>query len=138
MDGRGKTILVAEDDESNRNLLALLLQQEQYEVHLAADGYEALDCMLKGVFDAVMTDWHMPRLNGSQFLALSRILWPDIPVIIVSAQAFPSAQGIPQGAFAWIKKPYESKYLLRVLHAATQTAAPRYREQSIMPSRQHR
>lgn len=47
MDGHGKTILVAEDYESNRKLLGLLLEQAQYEVHLAADGYAALDRMLK-------------------------------------------------------------------------------------------
>jgi CheY-like chemotaxis protein len=137
MDGLGKTILVAEDDESNRTLLGLLLEHARYEVHCAANGCEALDWMLKGLFDAVVTDWEMPKLNGAQFLALSRILWPDIPVIIVSAHAGPSSEGLPRGAFAWIKKPYESQYLLQVLHAAVHKAAPRYQEQSIMPSRQH-
>jgi osmotically-inducible protein OsmY len=71
MDGHGVRILVAEDHEINRNLLALLLEQAQYEVHLAADGYEALGCKFKGVFDVVVTDWHMPRLNGSDFLSLA-------------------------------------------------------------------
>jgi len=47
MDGQGKKILVAEDYANNRNLLALLLEQEQYEVHLVADGYEALERMFK-------------------------------------------------------------------------------------------
>ena len=49
MDGQGKTILVAEDHASNRNLLALLLEHAQYEVHPSADGYEALERMFKGV-----------------------------------------------------------------------------------------
>jgi CheY-like chemotaxis protein len=137
MDGQGKTILIAEDDENNRILLGLLLEHARYQVYRAADGCEALDWMLQRLFDAVVTDWEMPNLNGSQFLALSRILWPDVPVIIVSAHPGPSPEGLPRGAFAWIKKPYESQYLLRVLHAATQTAAPRYREKSIMSSRQH-
>ena len=137
MDGHGKTILVAEDHESNRNLLAFLLEEAQYQVHLAADGYEALDWMLKEVFDAVLTDWEMPKLDGSQLLGLSHILWPDTPVIIVSAHAVPSPEGLPRGAFAWIKKPYESQYLLQVLHAAVQTCAHRHQEPFIMPSRQH-
>lgn len=138
MDGQSKTILVAEDDENNRTLLGLLLEHARYEVYLAADGCEALDWMLKGLFDAVVTDWEMPRLNGEQFLAISHILWPDIPVIIVSAHAVPSPAGLPRGAFAWIKKPYESQYLLQVLHAAVQTCAHRHQEQFIVPSRQHR
>lgn len=123
MDGQGKKILVAEDDESNRNLLALLLEQAQYEVYLATDGYEALQHMSKGVFDVVITDWDMPTLNGSQFLALSQILWPHTPVIIVSASAAPSHKGIPRGAFAWLIKPYESQELLQILQTAVQTTA---------------
>ncbi len=84
--------------------LAFLLEQAQYEVHLAADGYEALDLMLNGVSDVVVTDWGMPRLKGSEFLTLSRILWPKTPVIVVSDHAVPSPVGLPQGAFGWLKK----------------------------------
>ena len=131
MDAHGIKILVAEDHESNRNLLALLIEHAQYEIHLAADGYEVLDRMFKEVFDVVVMDWHMPRLNGSDFLSLSRVFWPDTPVIIVSAYAAPSLEGIPRGAFAWLIKPYESEELLQILRMAVQTAAHRHREQSI-------
>jgi CheY-like chemotaxis protein len=131
MDGQGKTILVAEGHECNRNLLVLLLEQAQYEVHLAADGCEALDRMLKGVFDAVITDWDMPRLKGADFLTLSRILWPKTPVIVVSDHAVPSPGGLPRGAFAWLLKPYGSEELLQILQTAIQTAAHRHWEQSI-------
>ena len=65
MNGRGKKILVAEDNVSNRNLLAYLLEQAQYEVHLAGDGHDALERMINEAFDAVMMDWDMPRLNGA-------------------------------------------------------------------------
>ena len=118
MDGRGIKILVAEDHEGTRNLLALLLEQAQYEVHLAVDGYEALDRMFKVLFDVVITDWHMPRLNGPDFLSISRTLWPNTPVIIVSAYPAPSPEGNPRGAFAWLIKPYESQELLQILLAA--------------------
>jgi two-component system, chemotaxis family, chemotaxis protein CheY len=131
MDGQGKKILVAEDYASNRNLLAYLLEQAQYEVHIVEDGYEALERMFNGVFDAALMDWDMPRLNGADFLSLSRILWPKTPVIIVSAHHAPSRKGLPQGAFAWVNKPYESKELLQILQTAVQTASRRHREQSI-------
>jgi CheY-like chemotaxis protein len=131
MDGQAKRILVAEDYEGNRKLLACLLEQAQYEVHLAGDGYEALGLMHKGVFDAVITDWDMPRLNGSEFLAVSRIFWPETPVIVISAHAVPSPGGLPQGALAWLNKPYRSEELLQVLRTAVQTAIHSHREQSI-------
>ena len=128
MDGHGIKVLVAGDDESTRSRPALLLEQAECEVHLAADGYDALKPMFKGVIDVVMTDWHMPRLSGADFLSLSRILWPDIPVIIVSTYAVPSLKGIPQGAFAWLIKPYERKELLQILRMAVQTRTLRLRE----------
>ena len=131
MDGQGKKILVADDYVSHQSLLAYLLEQAQYEVHPAGDGREALEHMLEGVFDAVITDWDMPRLNGADFLSLSRIFWPKTPVIIVSAHDAPSPEGLPQGAFAWVNKPYDSKELLQILRAAIQTAARLHREQSI-------
>jgi two-component system, chemotaxis family, chemotaxis protein CheY len=64
MDGRGKRILIAEDFEGIRMLLRYLLEQAQYAVHLSGDGYEAVGLMRKGSFDAIITDWDMPRLNG--------------------------------------------------------------------------
>lgn len=131
MDVHDTKILVAEYDESDRNLLARLLEQAQYKVHLAADGREALKYMFREVVDVVVTDWHMPRLSGADFLSLSRILWPDIPVIIVSAYAAPSLEGIPRGAFAWLIKPYTREELLQILRMAAQTTAPRHREQSV-------
>lgn len=131
MAGQRTTILVAEDDESNRTMLALLLEQAQCEVYLAADGHEALDHMLKGGFDAVITDWDMPRVNGSEFLLISQILWPGTPVIIVSAHSAPIAEGIARGAFAWLKKPYESHHLLQILHAAVDVSAHRHWKQPV-------
>ena len=131
MDGRGKTILVAEDYESNRKLLAFLLEQAQYEVYLAGDGYKALDLMHARVFDAIITDWDMPRLNGLEFLDLARTFWPRTPVIIISAHAVPSPEGLPLGAFAWLNKPYGCEELLQTLRTAVQTAVHRHREESI-------
>lgn len=136
MDSHEKTILVAEDDESNRNLLALLLEQAQYEVRLAPDGYEALHHMFTGAFDAVITDWDMPRLNGTDFLSISRVLWPKIPVIIVSAHEAPSPERTPRGAFAWLQKPYGTQELLQILHTAVHATAHRHEECPIvMPAR---
>jgi two-component system, chemotaxis family, chemotaxis protein CheY len=121
MDGYGKRVLVVEDNEDARQLLGYLLEQENYNVHLAADGLQALQEMKKRHFDAVLSDYHMPRMNGIEFLVLSQVIWPNTPVILLSGDA----QGltdyvIERGAFAWVRKPYETQHMLRVLHAATQ------------------
>ena len=126
MDGRHITILIAEDHDSNRKLLALLLEQEGYDVRLATDGLEALEEMKKTAFDAVITDRDMPRMNGVEFLVLSRAIWPETPVILVSAHANDRKEtGRLRGAFAWLQKPYEFHQLLEVLQAAIDTSPHR-------------
>jgi CheY-like chemotaxis protein len=121
MNGRHKTILIAEDHDGNRKLLALLLEQAEYDVHLAVDGLEALEEMRKTAFDAVITDWDMPRMNGLEFLVQCRAAWPETPVIVVSAHARnPGDEKAQHDAFAWVQKPFELRHLLRVVQAAVQ------------------
>ncbi len=69
MEGYGKRILVVDDEEHIRVLLCLLLEQDGYNVHIATDGEEALDEMMKRRFDIVLTDFDMPGVTA---LAYSR------------------------------------------------------------------
>ncbi|HLZ33322.1 MAG TPA: response regulator [Nitrospira sp.] len=137
MNGHRKTILIAEDHESNRTLLALLLEQAEYDVHLAADGIEALEEMTRTAFDAVITDWDMPRMNGLEFLAHSRVDWPETPVIVVSAHALdPGEEKGLKEAFALVQKPFESNQLLQLLQSAIQQSSRRGSDHNTtMPTR---
>jgi DNA-binding NtrC family response regulator len=116
MDGYGKRVLVVEDDDTIRNMLTVLLFQEGYNVHAVSDGQEALDEMKRRHFDVVITDHGMPRLGGMEFLSVSRIVWPDTPVIMVSG-GLPdlSATAVERGAYAWLHKPYEPTMLLEIV-----------------------
>ncbi|WP_455371283.1 response regulator [Petrachloros mirabilis] len=135
MNPRSARVLVAEDDESHRYLIAHLLERTGHNVSLAVDGCDALHQMFQRVFDVVITDWEMPGLKGSDFLRLSHILWPNTPVIIVSARTIASPRDIPEGALAWIRKPYRTQELLQVLHEAVQTSLHlREAQTSITPS----
>jgi DNA-binding response OmpR family regulator len=131
MDGRGETILVAEDYVRHHKRLAYVLKQARYKVYRAGDGNEAVKRMFNVAFDAVVMDWDMPRLKGSKFLCVSRILWPKTPVIVISTHHVHSRTGFLQGAFAWLSKPYGAEELLQLLRAAVQAAGQRNREQSI-------
>ena len=64
MIGYGKRVLVVDDDERERQETALVLQQAGFMVVLASDGLLALSKMQQRRFDAVVTDFHMPNLNG--------------------------------------------------------------------------
>jgi CheY-like chemotaxis protein len=124
MDGYGKRVLVVDDNEASQQCLAALLEHENYNVHLAVDGLEALHEMKKRHFDAVITDYHMPRMNGMEFLVLSKVAWPNTPVILLTAHTEDLADyAIERGAFSWVRKPYEINHLLSVLRSAMQQSA---------------
>ena len=117
MEGYGKRVLIADDEESVRQLVAIVLEQAGYIVHAAVDGVEALGEMKKRRFDAVISDFHMPRLDGEQFLLLSRLMWPDIPVVLLSAELRELPASLKQqGARILISKPFSPQMLLQTLY----------------------
>ena len=123
MEGYGKRVLVAEDEESVRHLLTLVLEAAGYTVHGAEDGMEALAEMKKRRFDAVVADYRMPRLDGEQFLLLSRLMWPQTPTILLSAEHADLPVMLKmQGACALLPKPFDSQGLLQTLQAAVEAA----------------
>jgi len=119
MMGEKKIVLVVDDDESERQETALVLEQAGFTVVQACDGLDALSEMQQHHFDAVVTDFHMPHLNGLELLAQSRVTWPDTPVIIVSkAQWDMSEIATAMGAFVWIRKSSSPGVLVSMLALA--------------------
>jgi len=114
----GKRVLVVDEDESARQETALLLEQAGFPVVQACDGLQALSEMQKRRCDVVVTDWQIPHLNGLDFLAQSRMIWPDTPVILYSETRYLSEMAATRGAFAWIRKSSDSSVLLSVLAMA--------------------
>ena len=110
------TILIADDDESNRVLLADILGAEQYRIVQAQDGEEAIEVLENGEVDLVLSDVMMPRRSG---FAVCRALKsnPDtrlIPVVLVTSLSASEdrMQGIESGADDFINKPVNKEELL--------------------------
>ena len=122
MECRGKKVLVAEDYVSNRNLLGSLLERAHYEVHLAGDGYEALERMFNGVFDAViLVDGQMPGFSDHEFAEFCRSAWPVTPVIFLSGDLiYVMGYTDEVDAAACLRGPFEAAMLLSVLRTVTQ------------------
>ena len=73
-------ILIVDDESSLRDMLAILLQREGYQVHQAKNGVDALERISEGSFDLVITDMRMPVMGGlscsSNFVSRStRLRW---------------------------------------------------------------
>ena len=116
----GKRVLVVDDDERERQETALVLKQAGFTVVQACDGLDALSEMQQQHFDAVVTDCHMPQLNGLDLLAQSRVIWSDTPVIILSKTRYTREMAEARGAFAWIRKSSSPGVLLSILAMAVE------------------
>ena len=81
-----KRVLAVDDEPSMRRLLEISLRQAGYQPVLAKDGREALDILRQGGVDLVVSDLHMPSMNGLQLLGQLRNDGIEVPVIIVTAQ----------------------------------------------------
>ena len=135
MDGYGKRVLVVEDDDTSRNMLSVLLVHAGYNVYSVSDGQEALSEMKRRHFDVVITDYRMPRLDGMKFLLLSRIEWPDTPVVMVSGDhPDMSKAAVRQGAYAWLHKPYESAILVEIVRDAACASQERHSHKISSPA----
>lgn len=91
-------ILIAEDNDSIRTSLSMLLVEYGYAVRSAEDGYSALVEIRNQVPDILVSDLHMPGMSGFELLAVVRLRYPDIRVIAMSG-AF-SGDVMPDGVSA--------------------------------------
>jgi CheY-like chemotaxis protein len=78
------TVLVVEDDRSNRDLISKVLRQDGYQVLEACDGAIALEMLQALRCDLVITDFMMPKLNGIKFVEQLHTLQPQMPIILIT------------------------------------------------------
>lgn len=103
-----KTILIAEDEDAVRDLLADSLSLAGYEVVSARDGFEALALTQKHTIDLILTDVNMPRRNGYEFVKALRDRNDDTPVIFLTARNEKPdiSLGFKLGADDYVAKPF--------------------------------
>lgn len=111
--------VVADDSSVIRDLVAVNLELEGFEVLTAADGEAAVELVRREQPDVVTLDVVMPRLDG--FEAVSRLradpATAHIPIVVVTgrAQAADVARGEELGVDAYLTKPFEPSELVEVV-----------------------
>jgi len=119
-------ILVVDDEEMIRKLIAKYAVYEGHSVTEAADGMEAIEQVKNGTFDLMVIDIMMPELDG--FSACREIRkFSQIPIIMLSARGeeYDKINGFELGIDDYVVKPFSPKELMLRINAVMKRAAGR-------------
>lgn len=114
--GNSYRILVVDDELCIRQVLSALLRDENHQVEVAANGFDALQSFRRSAPDIVLTDRAMPGMDGEQLAREIKKLSPDTPVILVTGLApRPYNERVID---AMVPKPFTRASLCQVMSAA--------------------
>lgn len=119
-------ILVIDDDESLRDTVAVMLEQENFKVYMAADGVEGLDLALKHKPDLAIVDLRLPGLSGVEICKRMRASQLDTGIIILSAvgDEVDKVLMLEIGADDYVTKPFGRRELLARIRAVLRRLTP--------------
>jgi DNA-binding response OmpR family regulator len=115
-----ETILIIEDDAGIRLSLKLALKHEGYSLVFAKEGAEGIELAHRADIDLVLLDVMLPERNGYEVLKEIRALWPERPVLMVTAKDHEDdrVRGLKLGADDYVVKPFSTAELLARVGAA--------------------
>jgi type II secretory ATPase GspE/PulE/Tfp pilus assembly ATPase PilB-like protein/CheY-like chemotaxis protein len=114
------SILVVDDDEDTRELLDRILSRAGYRVIQASDGGEALLKLGCESMDLILSDIHMPSLDGLKLLEIVHQQGLDVPVVLLTAEPSKEAEARSRemGAADYLRKPIKKDLLLETIQKA--------------------
>ena len=110
-------ILIADDEQVQREMLEGFLVKQGYGVGTAADGSQALEKFKAGAFDLVLTDYRMPGMDGFHLLKELKRLNPEVMVVVLTAfgTVGTAVAAMKEGAFDYLNKPIDLDELLLLI-----------------------
>ncbi|MFL5411847.1 MAG: sigma-54-dependent transcriptional regulator [Myxococcales bacterium] len=126
-------VLVVDDEQSLRKVLAATLQREGYEVSVCANGEEAIAALDRDGADVVVTDLVMPKMDGLTLLRKVVARHPDVPVIVVTAHGRidSAVEAMKAGAFDFLAKPFDHADLKGIIAKASRQSD--YNQRNVVP-----
>lgn len=114
-----KRLLVVDDMDVMRSVVSAIARECDFDVSQACNGEQALEVLAGARFDAVLSDWNMPQMNGEEFVRELRARGANIPVIMVTAEADGEKvrRLVEIGVQGYIIKPFRPEALHKALTA---------------------
>lgn len=114
-------ILLVDDEKKMRETLRAILEQEGYDVVLAADGQQGLH-LCDSSLSLVITDAKMPNMDGTQLLRELKRTYPDLPTIMITAfdSSRLAVEAMKAGAYDYFSKPFDPERILMVVRKILQ------------------
>lgn len=127
------SVLVVDDETGILETLRILLKNEGFTPHVALGGKQGLDQIAALAPDIVLTDVRMPSVSGLDVLSAARAKDPDLPVILMTAQADlrSAIQAVNEGAYYYIQKPFVNGDIVAILRRAAEHRQLRVENRSL-------
>ena len=127
------SVLVVDDETGILETLRILLKNEGFTPHVALGGKQGLEQIEALSPDIVLTDVRMPNVSGLQILSAARAKDPDLPVILMTAQADlrSAIQAVNEGAYYYIQKPFVNDDIVAILRRAAEHRQLRVENRSL-------
>ena len=119
MNQEKRTVVFVDDSASMREAVGCILQQNGYTVLKAGDGQDSLKYFEGTPVDLLITDLHMPRMNGIELIQTlrnsSRYRYLPILVLTTEAQVAQKMEAKRAGATGWLVKPFTPEKLMAII-----------------------
>ncbi len=116
---QNKTILFVDDSASIRALVKMILEEDGYNVLMSEDGQDAMKFFDGQTVDLVITDLHMPRMNGIELIKEIRKIkeYRFVPILFLTTETKSELKQKAKaaGATGWITKPFDKNKFLQVI-----------------------
>ena len=114
-------LLLAEDEKALSSALQVILKHNNYSVDAVYNGQDAYDYIVTGVYDGVILDVMMSKMDGFDVLSRVRNEGCDVPIIMLTAKSETDDKinGLDLGADDYLAKPFEMKELLARIRSIT-------------------
>ncbi len=125
------SILIIDDEPNLRHTLGLILRRGGYVITTASNAAEAIHLLQAGAYDLTFLDIRLPDQSGIKLLPQIRQLYPEMPVLILTAHAAleTAIEAVRQGARDYLLKPIDPESILSRVDALLKEAKPKRRRE---------